>query len=268
MKNNFDDIIKIYQNKIRYFNYSKRTLECYTHYVLKFLEKVNKYPQHLVSSDLENYLNSYNFTSISQQNQIINSLKFLYEKVLNKKYNKVDFKRPRNEKKLPQIISKDHILQSIDKITNLKHKTIISLAYATGMRVSEICNLKISDIDSKRMIINIHLAKGRKDRIVPISENILRLLRNYFKQYRPTEYLFNGQTSLQYSHGSCNQLVKMYLGNDYHFHLLRHSYATTLLESGVDLRIIQQLLGHSSSKTTEIYTHVSTNILQNLPLPI
>ena len=118
------------------------------------------------------------------------------------------------------------------------------------------------------MIINIKNGKGKKDRIVPLSETLLFLLREYFKEYRPTEYLFNGQNSLQYSSGSCNQIVKKYLGKDYHFHLLRHSCFTHLLENGTDLRIIQKLAGHSSSKTTEIYTHVSTNILNKINLPI
>ena len=118
------------------------------------------------------------------------------------------------------------------------------------------------------MFIYIRNAKGNIDRLVPLSENILALLRAYFKEFRPKVYLFNGQFYLQYSTKSCNQIVKKYIGKDYHFHLLRHSSFTSLLESGVDLRIIQKLAGHSSSKTTEIYTHVSNNVLQNIILPI
>ena len=136
------------------------------------------------------------------------------------------------------------------------------------MRVSEVCNLKIADIDSKRMIINIMQAKGKKDRIVPLSETILNILRAYYAEYKPKEYLFNGMSSLQYSHRSCNNIVKHYIGKDYHFHLLRHSSFTSLLESGVDLRLIQKMAGHSSSKTTERYTHVSTATLQKIALPI
>ena len=152
---NNKSVIDLYKSKLKYFNYSERTIEMYVHYTSKFLEKVNKYSQHLTSNDFQEYLNSYNFTSISQQNQIINSIKFFYEKVLNKKYDKIDFQRPRSEKRLPQIIENSHILTSIDNIKNLKHKSIISLAYSVGLRVSEVVNLKISDIDSKRMIINI-----------------------------------------------------------------------------------------------------------------
>ncbi|MFV8336453.1 tyrosine-type recombinase/integrase [Flavobacterium sp. RSP29] len=166
------------------------------------------------------------------------------------------------------MIEKEFLLNAIAKITNAKHKAIIALAYSTGMRVSEVCNLKIADIDSKRMIIAIRQSKGRKDRIVGLSEKILEILRIYFAEYHPKEFLFNGQFDLQYSHTSCNQIVKKYLGKEYHFHLLRHSNATALLEAGTDLRIIQKHLGHASSKTTEIYTHVSTNVLSKMALPI
>lgn len=263
-----NEILKIYKQKLKYLNYSERTVEIYSHYLEKFLSKVGKYSQHLTAFDFQFYLDSYKFSSIAQQNQIINSIKFFYEKVLNKKYNKINFQRPRKEKHLPQVIDKQYVLKSIDKIENLKHKSIISLAYSVGLRVSEVVNLKIKDIDSERMIINIIQAKGRKDRIVPLTEKILSLLREYYKAYKPKEYLFNGQFELKYSAKSCNEIVKKYLSKNYHFHLLRHSCFTNLTESGVDIRIIQKLAGHSSCKTTEIYTHVSNNILHKLPLAL
>lgn len=265
---NNNELLKASLDKMKYYNYSENTINNYGSYISKFLNTINKYSQHITSSDVEEYLSNYKFTSIAQQNQIINSLKFLYEKVLSKKYAKIDFERPRKEKHLPQIIEKEFLLEQISKITNLKHKAIISLGFSVGLRVSEVINLKIEDIDSKRMIINIRQAKGKKDRILPLSQTILELLREYFKQYKPKEYLFNGQNSLQYSSESCNKIVKKYLGEQYHYHLLRHSSFTTMLESGIDLRIIQKLAGHSSSKTTEIYTHVSTNILSKINLPI
>lgn len=263
-----DEILRIYIQKLNYFHYTDRTIEIYSHYVLKFLVTIDKYYQHLVSSDFQNYLNNYKFSSVSQQNQIINAIKFLYDKVLYRKYDKVCFDRPRKEKRLPQIIDRDFLLGKINQIQNIKHKSIISLAYSVGLRVSEVINLKITDIDSKRMVITIRQAKGRKDRIVPLSPKILNLLRDYFKQFKPTEYLFNGQFELKYSTTSCNQIVKHYLGKSYHFHLLRHSSATAMLESGVNLKYIQNILGHSSSKTTEIYTHVSTAQLNKIQLPI
>lgn len=261
-------LTEIVNQKLVYFNYSPRTIKVYINYIDRFMNEVNKPYDKLTSSDFQSYLDTYQFTSVSQQNQIINSIKFLYNKVLDKKYVKVDFTRPRSEKRLPQVIDKDFLLTQINKIQNLKHKAIISLSYSVGLRVSEIVNLKISDIDSKRMIIIIHQSKGRKDRIVPLSPTILLLLREYYRLYKPTIYLFNGQTSSQYSSTSCNQIVKKYLGKEYHFHLLRHSCFTSLLESGTDLRIIQKLAGHSNIKTTEIYTHVSNKLLSKINLPI
>lgn len=263
-----DKIIRICEQKLIFLNYSNRTSSIYVHYISKFINSVNKQYVHLNANDFQSYIDSYNFTSISQQNQIISAIKFLYDYGLERKYDKVKFDRPRNEKKLPQIIDKDELINSISKIINLKHKAIISLAYSVGLRVSEIINLKIEDIDSKRMIIHIKNGKGRKDRIVPLSENILKLLREYWLEYRPKEYLFNGQTTLQYSSTSCNAIVKKYIDQKYHFHLLRHSCFTHLIENGTDCRIIQKIAGHSNIKTTEGYMQVSSNVLNKVNLPI
>jgi integrase/recombinase XerD len=256
---------KILRNK----NYSERTIQMYSFYVLKFYKTMNKNVHTLNIPDLINYLFNFTYSSVSQQNQIINGLKLFYKCILGKSeihLNKIE--RPRKEKRLPQIIDNTYLISCLSKIKNIKHKAILSLAYSVGLRVSEVVNLKISDINSKRMIITIRQSKGCKDRIVPLSENILKLLREYYTQFKPKEYLFNGQFDLKYSSTSCNQLIKQYLGKQYHFHLLRHSCATELLEKGTDLRIIQKLLGHSSSKVTEIYTHVSTNLLSKIQLPI
>lgn len=262
------EILKIYKAKLKYFNYADRTIEIYCHYTQKFLEKVDKYHQHIVASDFSDYLLSYRFTSVSQQNQVINAIKFLYDKVLEKKYAKVDFTRPRRERKLPRVINSEFLIDRINKITNLKHKAIIMLAYSAALRVSEVINLQIKDVDSKQMIINIRQAKGKKDRIVPLSENVLNCLREYYRQYKPKQYMFNGQFELQYSAVSCNKLVKQYLGRNHHFHSLRHSSATKMLENGTDLRVIQKILGHNSSKTTEIYTHVSTALIHRVKTAI
>jgi site-specific recombinase XerD len=261
-------IIKICEQKLIYLNYSDRTKEIYLHYIEKFIESIDKQIIHLSSKDFQSYLDGYNFSSVSQQNQIINAIRFLYKFGLNKKYKKVSFIRPRKEKKLPKIIDNEFIIRKLNGIKNLKHKALLSLTYSVGLRVSEVINLKIEDIDSKRMIIHIKNAKGKKDRIVPLSRIILVLFRDYFKEYRPNEYLFNGQTSPQYSSTSCNKIIKKYLGEQYHIHQLRHSCFTHLLECGVDLRIIQEIAGHNSSKTTEIYTHVSKKCLNKVVLPI
>ena len=267
MKN--QKIIKICEEKFIYLNYSPRTRDNYMSHIKLFLENLrDKQIIHCNSIDFQSYLDSYKFTSVSQQNQVINSIRFLYKEVLGKKYDKVSFKRPRTEKKLPKVIDGDYIKSQLSKIENLKHKSILTLTYSVGLRVSEVVNLKIEDIDSKRMLIHIKNSKGRKDRIVPLSQTVLELLRQYFKEYKPKVYLFNGQNGLQYSIGSCQKIYKKYIDSDSSIHTLRHSSFTNLLESGTDLRIIQKIAGHSSSKTTEIYTHVSNQLLNKVKLPI
>ena len=268
MNNKTKATLEKMKNIMRVRNYSKQTIMSYCNYVEKYLLSFDKDPYHIPITQAKHYLQTYNYSSVSQQNQIINGVKFFYKEILNMKLKTLNITRPRKEKKLPKVIDHDHLVNSISKIKNIKHKAIISLAYSTGMRVSEIINLKIKDIDSSRMIIHINNAKGKKDRIVPLSKNILNLLRNYFLEYRPNNYLFTGQKSAQYSSTSCNKIVKKYIGSEYHFHLLRHSALTRLLETGTDIRIIQSIAGHNSPKTTNIYTHVSKTLLNQVNTPI
>jgi len=266
---NIPKYIESYRNELGLKGYADNTIKNYVSQVDLFLRGHNNLftePSKINETAIKTWLLQFN--TRNSMCHSISALKLFYKSVIKQpmKFRYIEY--PRSEKKLPKIIDKDFLLDAIHKINNTKHKAIISLAYSTGMRVSEVCNLKISDIDSKRMVITIRQSKGRKDRIVGLSEKILNILRIYFSEYKPKEYLFNGQFDLQYSHTSCNQIVKKYLGKEYHFHLLRHSNATALLEAGTDLRIIQKHLGHSSSKTTEIYTHVSTNIISKMILPI
>lgn len=262
-------IIKICEQKFIYLNYSQRTKDNYLKHIKDFLKSLgNRQVIHCNANDFQSYLDNYSFTSVSQQNQVINSIRFLYKFGLNKKYDKVSFKRPKSEKKLPRVIDGDFIKEQLSKINNLKHKAILTLTYSVGLRVSEIVNLKILDIDSKRMLIHIKNAKGKKDRIVPLSPIVLDLLREYWKEYKPEEYLFNGQFSAQYSIKSCQAIYKKYIDPNSSIHTLRHSSFTNLLENGTDLRIIQKIAGHSSSKTTEIYTHVSNQLLSKVKTPI
>lgn len=266
---NIGKYLEMYSDDLKLKNYSSNTIENYKAQVGLFLKHFNNVatkPSEISEKQIKEWLLLAN--SINGRKHRISAVKLFY-KLTGKqplKFKHIEY--PRSEKKLPQIIEKNFLLEQISKIENKKHKAIIALAYSTGMRVSEVCNLQIRDIDSKRMVITIRQSKGRKDRIVALSERILEILRSYFSEYKPKEFLFNGQFDLQYSSRSCNEIVKKYLGKEYHFHLLRHSNATALLEAGTDLRIIQKHLGHSSSKTTEIYTHVSTNVLQSMALPI
>lgn len=258
-----------FKNILSNKNYSVKTIDNYMYHVRCFHQSSNKRIQDLNLDDLKTYLLNYNYSSVSQQNQIISSLKLFYKYILEKKNIHLDkIERPRSEKKLPKAIDSESILNNLSKIDNLKHQTILSLTYSVGLRVSEVVNLKISDIDSKRMIINIINTKGRKDRIVPLSENILILLREYYKKYKPKEYLFNGQKSNQYSIKSVQNIYKKYIDDKTSVHNLRHSCFTNLLENDTDIRIIQKIAGHSNIKTTEIYTHVSTKLLNKVKLPI
>ncbi len=266
---NIGKYLEMYSDDLKLKNYSSNTIENYKSQVglfLKHFDKVATKPSEISEKQIKEWLLMAN--SINGRKHRISAVKLFY-KLTGKqplKFRHIEY--PRSEKKLPQIIDKTYLLEAINKIQNKKHKAIIALAYSTGMRVSEVCNLLIADIDSKRMIITIRQSKGKKDRIVGLSSKILEILREYFKEYKPKTYLFNGQFENYYSPRSCNQIVKQYLGKEFHFHQLRHSNATALLEAGTDLRIIQKHLGHASSKTTEIYTHVSTNLLSKMPLPI
>lgn len=200
--------------------------------------------------------------SASQQNQRINSIKFYYEKVLG--YDKLYYKieRPKKKNTLPNILSVGEVKKIIDSTSNIKHKCVISLLYSAGLRRSELINLKLDSILSGQMQIKISNSKGNKDRYVGLSSHLLQLLREYFKEFKPKEWLIEGQKGEQYSATSILNVVKKAakragISRRVTPHMLRHSFATHHLESGTDLRYIQEFLGHSSSKTTEIYTHVA-----------
>jgi site-specific recombinase XerD len=198
-------------------------------------------------------------------NQLISAYKILVEEVLRKEWEAFTIRRPKCEKKLPVVLSQEEVKRIINSISNLKHRTFISLIYSCGLRLSELPNLKVSDIDSTRMQIHIRLGKGAKDRYVMLSEKILLMLREYWKRYRPKEYLFEGATRGKAISGRTIQHVFSVAikasGINKHpsIHTLRHSFATHLLEKGVNLIAIQKLLGHNHVKTTTIYTHLQSS---------
>jgi integrase/recombinase XerD len=211
--------------------------------------------------------------SRSFQNILLNAIKLFFTRVEGKKLNIDSIQRPQKEQKLPKVFSKDEVERILTVLRNLKHKAILSLIYSCGLRRSELINLKITDINSGRELIEIRGAKGKKDRFVPLSEKILVLLREYYKVYKPKYWLFEGEKEKsQYSATSIqnifrNALGKAKINKAMTLHCLRHSYATHLLENGVDLRYIQEILGHKSSKTTEIYTHVSNKSISKIKSP-
>lgn len=268
MNNKSESTIKKFKSELIFKGYSNNTIVIYCHYAEFFLSFFDKNIHRISQKETIDWLINFSYSSKSQQNQLISSIKLLYKLVVKCELNKFYIERPRKSKQLPKVIDKSFLIDCISKIKNKKHLAIISLGYSVGLRVSEVVNLKIEDVDSRRMIINIRNSKGNKDRLVPLSQSILIILREYYKEYKPFKYLFNGQNTLKYTPGSCNKIVKKYLGNKYHFHMLRHSSATSMLESGTDISIIQNILGHRKTDTTRIYAQVSTQLLKKAILPI
>lgn len=203
----------------------------------------------------------------------INAVKFYFEKVLGRERMFFDIPRPKKPLQLPNVLAISQVEQLFSKLENLKHKTMLFLAYSAGLRVSEVVNLKVKDIHSARMVINIKGAKGKKDRMVVLSQGILELLRKYYTTYKPKYWLFEGQYQEEpYSTRSLQQIFhraksEARIIQDVTFHSLRHSYATHLHERGTDIKLIQELLGHNDIKTTLRYTHVSTRTIENIVSP-
>ena len=267
------------QTFIRYLNskrYSSNTIKVYSDSMSTFLRYFSMKDITAISNDdlidfNNNYILKNNFSS-SFQNQVVNAVKLYFSAIQHKKIDVELIHRPRREKVLPNVLSKEEVKAILDAPYNLKHRAMLAMIYSCGLRRGELLSLTKFDIDSKRMVVIIRMAKGKKDRIVPLSPKILDLLRDYYKSYQPKEFLFEGQGGGKYSEKSLENVFKQSLFKARNqkpvtLHWLRHSYATHLLESGTDLRYIQDLLGHKSSKTTEIYTHVSTKNIQNIRSP-
>jgi site-specific recombinase XerD len=202
-----------------------------------------------------------------------NTIKFYYERVLGRKKAYYHLTRPKKEKKLPSVLSPTEVQRILENVPNLKHRCILMTLYSGGLRRSELINLKVTDIDSERMLIHIGNSKGNKDRYTLLSNTLLTMLRHYYISFKPVTWLFEGPKGRQYSATSIENIFKRALkksGINKHAtpHTLRHSFATNLLEQGVNLRYIQELLGHASSKTTEIYTRVSTRNLSQIINPL
>lgn len=264
-----------YLNKLEFKRYSINTARTYISCFETFMAD---FPgQELIAiteQDIHNYLNKLcqKGVSTSRLNQIINSVKFYYETVMQMPNRFYTIDRPFKEERLPKVISQEEIARIINATNNIKHRSILSLLYSAGLRRQELLDLRITDIDSKRMLINIIQGKGRKDRVTVLSEKVLIDLRQYFKEWQPKTYLFEGKVGDKYSTTSIRKILKnacnkANIQKNVTPHMLRHSFATHLLENGTDLRSIQKLLGHNSSKTTEIYTRVSIQHIQNLKSP-
>jgi integrase/recombinase XerD len=271
------ELIDEYKKWLTHKRYSENTIHRYT-------EMISIFAGHMGSTSLRMITNAdviefvrgkliaqgYSFT---YQNQLVSALKLFFREIVNAPIDIEKLERPRREHKLPNVLSKDEIKAILQSPKNVKHKTMLSLIYACGLRRRELLWLKPNDVDSSRGLLTIRNSKGRKDRMVPISDRTIGMLKEYYKLYRPKVWLFEGQEpGERYSEASLSKVLKVALeatkiNKPATLHWLRHSYATHLLEAGTDLRYIQELLGHKSSRTTEIYTHVSQNSLQKVKSP-
>lgn len=265
-----------YLKKLELKKYSNNTVKSYVHCFEEFINYyIDTEVDTLNENDVRDYLQFLIKTSRSNSyiNQSINSIKFYYETVLGMPNRFYSIERPRKSQKLPVVLSRQDIILMIANANNLKHKCVISLLYSAGLRRSELLNLELTDIDSKRMLIRVRDAKGNKDRYTLLSTTVLDELRLYYKQYKPTKFLFEGQFKSQYSGNTVGKIVsdaaiKAGIKTRVSAHMLRHSFATHLLEAGTDIRHIQLLLGHNSTKTTEIYTHVAQSSFDFIKNPL
>lgn len=260
---------------LRLKSYSENTIKTYATEFAQWLYLIKNFDVNLTQPDqLRSYmLYCVNVLKLSE-NQIhskLNALKFYYEQVLQKEYFFFEIPRPKKKLSLPKVLSQSEIKKIFDVTENLKHRVVLKIAY--GLRVSEIVELKVNDIDSKRMMFLIRAAKGKKDRYVPLPESILSELRTYYLVYKPHDYLFEGQLGDKFAIRSVqaifkNAMLKANINKSIGIHGLRHSYATHLLEYGTDMTFIQKLLGHNNVKTTQIYAKVSNTFLSKIVSPL
>jgi integrase/recombinase XerD len=271
------NIITQVEQKLRLKAYSPATIKNYLSELSQFLTYVEpRDPKSQSKDDIEAYIykliTKYNISE-SKQNTAINAIKFYYEAVLGMPREYYDIQRPKRAQNLPNVLSKEEVAAILSSPKNIKHKAILFIIYSAGLRISEALNLRITDIHSKEGYIFIKGAKGKKDRKSVLSPIALQVLRDYYRAHKPSYWLFEGQDGGQYTAKSIQNVfraaVKSTNSNPWAtVHTLRHSFATHLLESGTNLRYIQTLLGHASTKTTEIYTHVLAINNKNIVSPL
>lgn len=270
---NFPKYEQEFINEMRRRNYSKETAKNYVSCLRMFFEyfKLKEHPLHINEMDIKKYLGRFSVTNTQRAQH--GAIKKFYEICIGQKEKFKYIPYARKESKLPIVLSVSEIQKMFFVCENLKHKVILSLLYSCGLRVSELINLKWCNIDRSRMVINIIGAKGNKDRQVMLDTSLVPLLEKYWSEYKSKYYVLNGQTELQYSAKSIGEVVKQLaakagINKRVWTHLLRHCSFTHLVEQGVDINIIQKLAGHASVKTTQIYTHISHNIISKIKSPL
>lgn len=259
-------------------NYSERTIQSYVASISKLTQFFNLPPEAITIHQFKEFLHhliSVDKASVSVVNQSISAFKILQQDLLKRDWEAIKIKRPRRERKLPVVLSVEEVAAMITTTANLKHRALITLAYSAGMRRSEVKLLKPGHIDSKRMCVRVVNGKGKKDRFTLLSPRALELLRTYYCYYRPSTYLFepSGKKNIPLSDTTLNNIVKQAakraaITKKVCFHTLRHSFATHMLEKGINIRIIQQFLGHTSIKTTSVYLHIAQTNPMSVSSPL
>lgn len=272
-----NNLLNKLQRDLELKGFSPRTRQIYLNQTAAFLRHYNKKPEELGSDEIKEYLHNIlteKQRSSSAVNQAYSALKFFFIHTLDREWASQKIPRTKKVKRLPAVLNRDEVISLINATDNLKHKCILSLMYSAGLRVSEAASLRITDIDSKRMQIRVQQGKGAKDRYAILSRNALKLLRSYWKIYKPVFWLFQGQ--YRDVHISARTIQKVFeqcknkagIIKPASPHTLRHSFATHLLENGTDLYYIQMLLGHTSVKTTTVYLHVANRELTSITSPL
>lgn len=262
-----------YSRDIKLVYNSPNTREAYTAQVLVFLKhfKDEVEPKAISNDKIKDWL--LEAKTLNTRKHRLCALKSFYKLTVGmpQKVDRIPY--PRAEKKLPVILSQEEVQRMFTACENLKHKVILSLLYSCGLRVSELLNLKWANIDRARMVINIHAAKGNKDRQVMLAPQLIPLLEQYYREYKSKEYILNGQFDLQYSERSVNAVLKQLaakagISKRVWAHQMRHNCFTHMVENGVDINLIQKLAGHSSAKTTAIYTHIGAHVTSQIFSPL
>jgi len=266
------------RQEMRLRNYSLKTIKAYKSCLRTFTRYFSpRHPRDLTGADIRKYLLHLIQTerhAASTVNQVLNAIRFLYVELYKRPMMLGNIPRPQKESKLPVVLSPNEVLSILGAVDNLKQRTILMLIYSAGLRVGEVVRLKIPDIDSDRKMIHLRGAKGKKDRYTLLADSVVQELGDYYKKYRPEEFVFEGGNGRRhYSERSVQHIFHRAvrvagIRKNVSVHSLRHSFATHLLEGGTDLRYIQELLGHDSSRTTEIYTHVSNKSLGRIISPL
>lgn len=271
---NISEHITFFEQEMTRRNFGQQTIENYSSCLKKFFgQSIKDHPKNINETDIRNFLGT--FTEPNTQRAYHSAIKKFYEVCLGQKDKFKYIPYAKKSSKLPIVLSVEEVQRMFNSCENKKHRFILALLYSCSLRVSELINLKWVHIDRSRMVINIIQAKGKKDRQVGLNEKLIQLMTEYYREYKSVEYVFNGQSGAsQYTQRSVGEVIhqlaeKAGITNKrVYTHLLRHTSATHLVEKGTDINLIQKLLGHSSVKTTSIYTHISHNLISKISSPL